>query len=207
MDKNEQWLRWAVELQALAQAGIFYSKDVFDTERYERIREIAAEMVALKGDISLDTVKVLFCDESGYQTPKLDTRAAIIKDGKILLVKEKKDGRWSLPGGWCDVNVSVGENAKKEAREEAGADVTPRLIVAVQDRDRHNKTIYANKICKVFILCDYNGGEFCENSETLERGWFLPNDLPELAENKNTPEQIKMCFEAEAAEHWTTLFD
>ena len=117
MDKSKQWLQWAVELQSLAQAGLAYGKDVYDLERYERIREIAAEILSRMSDVPLGTVKELFCNETGYQTPKIDTRAAVFQDGRILLVQEK-DGRWSLPGGWCDVNVSVGENTVKEVKEE-----------------------------------------------------------------------------------------
>ena len=103
---KEQWLEWAIELQSLAQAGLTYGKDIFDRERYERIREISAEIMAYKTDIPVQKVKDLFCNETGYQTPKLDTRAAIFQNGKILLVKENS-GKWSLPGGWVDVNVSV----------------------------------------------------------------------------------------------------
>ena len=103
---KEQWLEWAIELQSLAQAGLTYGKDIFDRERYERIREISAEIMAYKTDIPVQKVKDLFCNETGYQTPKLDTRAAIFQNGKILLVKENS-GKWSLPGGWVVVNVSV----------------------------------------------------------------------------------------------------
>ena len=110
---KEQWLEWAIELQSLAQAGLTYGKDIFDRERYERIREISAEIMAYKTDIPVQKVKDLFCNETGYQTPKLDTRAAIFQNGKILLVKENS-GKWSLPGGWVDVNVSVNENTIKE---------------------------------------------------------------------------------------------
>ena len=108
-----------MELQSLAQAGIHYTKDPYDEERFERIREIAAEMIAHKSEIPLDKVKDLFCCEIGYQTPKLETRAAVFQDGKILLVQEN-DGKWSLPGGWCDVNISARENTVKEVKEEAG---------------------------------------------------------------------------------------
>ncbi|MDO4332329.1 MAG: NUDIX hydrolase [Eubacteriales bacterium] len=207
MGKNEKWLQWAVELQSLAQAGLFYGKDKFDLERYERIREISAEMIQYKTDIPLEKVKDLFCCETGYQTPKLDTRAAIFKDEKILLVKEN-DGTWSLPGGWVDVDVSVKENAIKEVKEEAGLDVTADLVIAVQDRDKHNWPAYAYKICKVFILCSVIGGSFEENPETVDCGYFGLEELPEnLAVEKNTYEQIKMCFDALRAEHWITQFD
>lgn len=206
MDKNEKWLDWAVELQSLAQAGLFYGKDKFDLERYERIREIAAEMISYKSEIPMDRVKNLFCNEIGYQTPKLDTRAAIFQNDKILLVKEN-NGTWSLPGGWVDVNVSVKENTVKEVKEEAGLDVTVDLVIAVQDREKHNLPVYAYKVCKVFVLCSVIGGSFENNIETVESRYFGLDELPPLATEKNTAEQIAMCFEAYASEHWTTLFD
>lgn len=123
MENKDQWLNWAIELQGLAQAGLTYGKDVFDLERYTRIREIAAEILSMKSEIPVETVKNLFCNETGYQTPKLDTRAAIIENDRILLVREQ-NGKWSLPGGWVDVDKSVGENAVKEVLEEAGLRVT-----------------------------------------------------------------------------------
>ena len=113
-----QWLEWEKELQFIAQGGLTYSKDVFDIERFERIREIAAEMLSLQSEIPIEKVKNLFCNETGFQTPKLDTRAAIFKDDKILLVKEK-NGTWSLPGGWVDINQSIKTNTEKEVKEEA----------------------------------------------------------------------------------------
>lgn len=142
MENKDQWLNWAIELQSLAQAGLTYGKDVFDLERYTRIREIAAEILSMKSEIPVETVKNLFCNETGYQTPKLDTRAAIIENDRILLVREQ-NGKWSLPGGWVDVDKSVGENAVKEVLEEAGLRVTADRIIAVQDRNRHNLPRYA----------------------------------------------------------------
>ncbi len=206
MDQNRNWLDWAIELQALAQAGLFYSKDIYDIERFQRIREIAADMLVSPSGLPADRVKDLFCGETGYQTPKLDTRGAVFREGKILLVQEK-NGLWSLPGGWVDVDLSVGENTVKEVKEEAGLDVACRSIIAVQDRKKHNPEIYAYNICKVFVLCDLLGGEFRENSETIAIGWFSMDDLPPLSENKTTKEQIRMCFDALHAEHWDTLFD
>ncbi|MDO5411506.1 MAG: NUDIX hydrolase [Lachnospiraceae bacterium] len=206
MKTNEQWLKWAVELQSLAQAGLFYAKDDFDTERYERIREISAEMISNKTEIPLEKVKNLFCNEIGYQTPKIDTRAAIFQQDKILLVHEKND-TWSLPGGWCDVDVSVKENTIKEVKEEAGLDVSADLVIAVQDREKHNLPIYAYKVCKIFILCSVTGGNFMENIETIESKYFGINELPQLALEKNNAEQIKMCFEAYHSENWKTIID
>jgi len=130
---EDKFVKWAAELQSLAQAGLTYGKDKFDLERYERIREISAEMMEEKTGLPLEKVKELFCGETGYQTPKVDTRAAVFRDGKILLVHEN-NGKWSLPGGWCDFDKSIGENTAKETLEEAGAAVKPEMLIAVQDR-------------------------------------------------------------------------
>lgn len=207
MNNREKWLQWAVELQSLAQAGLTYGRDVYDRERYSRIREISAEILSDMSDIPVETVKNLFCNETGYQTPKLDTRAAVFQDGRILLVREN-NGKWSLPGGWCDVHLSVGENTVKEVKEEAGLDVIPERIIAIQDRAKHNLPVYAYGICKVFVLCGLIGGSFQENSETTGYAYFSEHALPELAEEKNNPEQVRMCFEAfRAGEGWKTRFD
>ncbi|MBQ8297966.1 MAG: NUDIX hydrolase [Ruminococcus sp.] len=206
MDKNEQWLKWAVELQSIAQGALYYCKDKYDIERFERIREISAEMISHKSDIPIEKVRDLFCSEFGYQTPKLDCRAAVFKDEKILLVQES-NGKWSLPGGWVDADLSVGENIIKECKEEAGLDVTVGRVVAVQDREKHNLPVYAYKICKVFAICTAVGGEFAPNLETVASDYFSLDDLPPLAEEKNNTEQIKMCFDAYHAEHWETIID
>ena len=177
-DEGRKWISWAMELQFIAQAGVTYSK--------ERVTD-------------------LFCNETGFQTPKLDTRAAIIEAGKILLVKEM-DGRYSMPGGWVDVNKTVGENAVKETLEEAGLTVVPVRVVALHDKGLHNPPAYPYGICKVFFLCEIVDGEFSENIETVGSGWFSPDDLPVLAEDKNTKEQIEMCFDAYADKNWKTVF-
>lgn len=206
MQREENWLRWAVELQSLAQAGLAYGKDVYDLERYTRIREIAAEMLVEPSGLPLERVKDLFCRETGYQTPKLDSRAAIFRDGKVLLVQEN-DGRWSLPGGWVEVDLSVGENTVKEAKEEAGAEVVPERLIAVQDRARHNQPLYAYGVCKIFVLCKFLGGRFEKNSETLQSRWFGEDELPALAEEKNTAQQIRMCFQASRDPDWKVQFE
>lgn len=206
MDRNEKWLEWAVELQSIAQAGLHYGKDRFDLERYERIRAIAVEMISYKTEIPVEKVKDLFCNETGYQTPKLDTRAAIFQDDKILLVQEN-NGTWSMPGGWVDVDVSVGENVVKEVKEEAGLDVTADLVIAIQDREKHNLPIYAYKVCKVFVLCSVKGGSFEKNIETVGSRYFGMDELPQLATEKNNEEQIRMCFEAYHSERWKTLLE
>ena len=206
MNQNRNWLDWAQELQALAQAGLYYSKDIYDIERFQRVRDIAAEMLVSATGLPKEEIVDLFCNETGYQTPKLDSRAAVFYQDRILLVQEK-DGLWSLPGGWVDVNLSVGENVVKEVKEEAGLDVCAEFVIAVQDRKKHNPELHAYNITKVFFLCSLLGGSFQPNSETVASGYFSMEDLPPLSLNKTTAEQIKMCFDAYHAESWVTLFD
>ena len=203
----EKWLAWAMEIQSLAQAGLAYTDNVYDIERYERLREISAEIISEKSELPPEKVKDLFCNETGYQTPKLDTRAAVFKDGKILLVHEN-NGTWSLPGGWCDVLESVKSNTIKEVKEETGLDVRAVRIIAIQDRNRHNQPVYAYGVCKVFVLCELIGGKFEKNIETTEIQYFSYNNLPvNLAEEKTNKEQIAMCFKAYNEENWQTQFD
>lgn len=206
MEKYEPWLSWAQELQALAQNGLAYTENAFDRERFERIREISAEILSYEADIPKEKAVELFCGESGYQTPKLDTRAAIFKDGKILLVKEN-DGFWSMPGGWVDVSESIGSNTVKEVWEEAGIRARAVRLIALHDRKKHNLPKYIYNITKAFVLCEAISGEFKENTETVASGYFSLDALPEIAENKNTYEQIKMCFEAKDDENWRVVFD
>ncbi|CAM2077417.1 MAG: NUDIX hydrolase [uncultured Clostridium sp.] len=203
---KEPWLKWAIEIQSIAQCGLTYTKDVYDKERYEQLRNIAAEMLSYKTEIPVNKIKNLFCNEEGYQTPKLDTRAAIFKDGKILLVHEKS-GTWSLPGGWVDVLESIESNTIKEVKEEAGLDVIAKKIIAIQDRNKHNTPLYPYGLCKVFVQCDLIGGEFIENIETTEIGYFSLDNLPNLSNEKSNFEQIEMCFKAKEDENWIVVFD
>ena len=209
MDKQEQehqWLEWAKELQFIAQAGLTYTKDPFDKERFERVREIAAEIISLQGRLPLAQVKDLFCNETGFQTPKLDTRAAIFKDDKILLVEEN-DGTWSLPGGWVDVMETVKSNTVKEVKEEAGLDVKAVRVIALHDRNLHNQPPYAYNVCKVFVLCEVKGGCFHPNIETVGSGYFGLDELPPLSVDKNSYQQIEMCFAARSDKNWQVEFD
>ena len=203
----EKWLKWAMEIQSLAQAGLAYTDNVYDIERYERLRDISAEMIKEKSNINLDKVKDLFCNEKGYQTPKIDTRAVIFKDNKILLTHEN-NGTWALPGGWCDVLETIKTNTIKEVKEETGLDVETIKIIALQDRNKHNKPVYAYGVCKVFVLCNVLGGKFEKNIETTEIKYFSLDEIPDnLAEEKTNKEQIEMCFKAYNDENWQTQFD
>ena len=203
----DKLVKWAMEIQSLAQTGLAYTNNVYDIERYERLREISAEIIEEKSNINLEKVKDLFCNETGYQTPKIDTRAVIFKNDKILLTHEN-NGTWSLPGGWCDVLESVGSNTIKEVKEETGLDVETLKIISVQDRNKHNKPIYAYGVCKIFVLCNIIGGEFAKNIETTEIKYFSLDEIPNnLAEEKTNREQIEMCFEAHKNVNWQTQFD
>lgn len=207
MEKTQFWIDCIIELQSLAQAGLAYCKNDYDKERYARIRAISAEMMANVSYLPSEQIVKLFCNEDGYQTPKIDTRAAIFKDNKILLVHEN-NGFWSLPGGWCDVNVSVAENTVKEVKEEAGLEVIAEKLIAVQDWRKHNVTNYAYGVCKIFIQCSVVGGRFSENIETTEYAYFPIDKLPGLAVEKNTAEQIQMCFDAfRAGNAWKVYVD
>ena len=206
--KNDVWKKWAQELQFLAQCSLAYSKDKFDRERSERIREIACEMLSYKYDLPIEKIKMDFASEIGYQTPKVETRAAIIKDNKILLVKEQLDGKWALPGGYQDVNVSIRENVIKEASEEAGAVVQPLKVVAVLDYNRHHHVNFPLGMVKIFVLCEYINHSFNENTETLGAEFYSLDDLPELSLTRITKKQLEMCFECyKDPQNWDIIFD
>ena len=201
------WMDLAMRVQSIAQAGLAYGKNEYDLERYEELRDIAAQMVAINTDIPVEIVKMHFCNEDGYQTPKVDTRAVIFQDGKILLVHEK-NGTWVLPGGWCDVDQSIASNIEKETKEEAGLEVKADQVIAVQDWRKHNKCNLPYGVVKIFVQCNVIGGNFQENIETTESKYFTKEELPEnLAVEKVTKEQIRMCFEAYESDSWKTLLD
>lgn len=204
----EQWLKWAMEIQSIAQAGLTYSQGKYDLERYEMLRKISAEMISQKTDIPAEKVKDLFCNETGYQTPKVETRGVIFKDNKILLVHES-NGTWALPGGWADVLESVKSNTIKEVKEEAGLDVETDRIIAIHDRNKHNKPIYAYGIWKIFVLCKIKGGSFEKNIETTEAKYFTLEEACKLnlAEEKTNKEQIEMCFKAVNNLDWKIEYD
>ena len=206
MPENE-WTSWIKELQNLSQCALAYCKDKYDIERFERIREISAEMAAKISDHPLEEIKAAFCAGTGYQTPKLDTRSAVFRDGKILLVQEA-NGRWALPGGWVDYDQTIRTNAAKEVLEEAGMIVEPVRVIALFDHNRRNGTLYPSNICSAFVLCRYTSGEFQPNLETIDSKFFGPDELPKKKKKKKSNrEQIKMCFEASQEENWQLIFD
>jgi ADP-ribose pyrophosphatase YjhB (NUDIX family) len=202
-----KWLSIAKRLQAIAQAGLAYSKDKYDIERFQQIRDISAEIMNEYTDMDSEKIKDLFCNETGYQTPKVDIRGAVIVDNKILLVRESTDRLWSIPGGWAEFNLSIKENVVKELLEEAGVNVVPKRLIAVLDRKKHHRPLSPYGIYKIFVLCDLVDGTFKKNIETTESGFFALDDLPPLSVNRVTKEQIAMCFKARTDESFTTIFD
>lgn len=189
------WLEIAKKLQAMAQSGLAYSNNQYDTERYEELRNISAEIMAKYTDIEVEKIKDLFCNETGYQTPKVDIRAVVFREGKILMVREKLDGAWALPGGWADIGLTPGEVATKETKEEAGLDVKPVKLLAVMDKKCHPHPPSPYHVYKLFIMCEIIGGNLSAGMETSEVGFFGRNELPELSVERNTESQIMMMFE------------
>jgi ADP-ribose pyrophosphatase YjhB (NUDIX family) len=203
-----KWLEWAKRLQALSQNGLTYAKDPFDRERYEQIQHIAAEMLAEKADAKIEDVLDLFSREKDYATPKVDVRGAVFKDGKILLVKERSDGRWSLPGGWADVGESPSESVEREVWEESGFHVRAKRLAAVYDRGKHpHKPLMHYHIYKLFFICEITGGQATTSSETEQVAFFEESDLPELSITKILPEQIAKMFEYYRRDELTAYFD
>ncbi|WP_368393486.1 NUDIX hydrolase N-terminal domain-containing protein [Veillonella ratti] len=204
---NDKWLDFAIRIQSIAQAGLEYGKDKYDLERYQELRQIAAEMVAVKTDIPVGKVYDIFCNEEGYQTPKIDTRAAVFVDGKILLVRENT-GKWSLPGGWCDVDQTIASNTEKEVKEESAYDVKAKRLIAIQDWRKHNVTNLIYGVFKVFVMCEFEGGHFEENIETTATGFFSKDEIPDnMAVEKCSKEQVLMCFEAYENPNLPAMFE
>lgn len=206
-DTKLKWLDWSIRLQSVAQAGLAYSEDKYDIERFRQVRDVAAEIVSTYAGMSFEKVNGLFCNEEGYQTPKIDVRAAVFRERKILLVREKKDGRWALPGGWAEADLTLRENVTKEVLEEAGLRVTPERLIAVLDRRKRSTLPSPYGVYKVFVLCSLQCGTFRENIETSESGFFGVDELPEMSEGRTTEEQVIMCFDAGRKENAAVIFD
>lgn len=192
MDSN--WLDWAKQLQSIAQAGLTYSKDVYDMERFEQIREISIEMMSTYTEMDTPFIRELFANETGYATPKVDIRAVVFKDNRILLVKENTDGRWALPGGWADIGLTPREVAVKEVKEESGFEVKPVKLLGVLDKKCHPHPPSPYHVYKLFIQCEIIGGKPTEGIETSAIDFFPEDELPALSIARNTRSQIEMAF-------------
>jgi len=207
MTPSTKWLGWAQKLQALSQAGLTYTTNPFDKERYEMIRSIAAEMIAEGSGMEMAFINDLFTAQVGYQTPKVDVRGVVFRDEKILLVKELSDGGWTLPGGWVDVNESPSTAAEREVWEESGYRVKARRLLAIYDRNKHGHTPYLFHIYKTYFECDLIGGEPTTSIETGGADFFAENDLPDLSIARTTPEVLARLFERHRHPEWPADFD
>lgn len=204
---NTKWIEWAARLQSIAQAGLTFTDNSYDLDRYKEISALSVEIMHEYTGVSHEKISSLFTNETGYQTPKIDIRSAVFKDDKILLVREKIDGAWAMPGGWADVNSSPSESAVRECLEEAGAVVRPKRIIAIHMANKHNNPLSPYTIYKIFFECELIENRFIENTETLEAGFFPSDELPPLSTDRTTKAQIDMCFNARKEEFIEPRFD
>jgi ADP-ribose pyrophosphatase YjhB (NUDIX family) len=202
-----RWLEWAREIQALSQSGIHYAKNDFDRQRYLRLGEIAAEMTAAGSDLEYPILVNLFNAQIGYATPRVDVRAAVFQDGKLLMVRERMDGGWTLPGGWADVGDVPSEAAEREAREEAGFHVKARKLVGVYDANRSGPLEIFHAY-KLVFLCDLIGGEAQTSIETSEVAFFSLEEVPTTLSGERTrPRHIGDIFAAYKDPESLAIFD
>ena len=187
------------ELQSIAQEGLTYTRDPYDRQRFERLLRLTAELMAAQTGQGRDEVHDLLRAERGYLTPKVDVRAVVLNArDEVLLTREREDGRWSLPGGWADPGDSPREVAVREVREETGRGVRAVRLLALLDKTKHPHPPDLWTVYKVFIACELLEGvpdTHAENTETLESGWFSPDDLPPLSLARNLPEQVRRMVE------------
>lgn len=190
----EQWLSYIQRIRALAQNGLAYSPNKYDIDRYEELQQLSEAMLADLTGISVERIADIFKDEKGYATPKVDVRGVIFKDNGILMVREKIDDCWSLPGGWADIGFTPGEIAVKEVREESGFVVEPVKLLAVLDKRCHDHPPALEYTYKIFILCNIIGGGAVPGMETSDVAFFERDKLPTLSRERNTNEQVRMLF-------------
>jgi ADP-ribose pyrophosphatase YjhB (NUDIX family) len=201
------WLRRAQRLAALAQTGLSYAQDPYDRGRYEEVRRLAAEMLAEGAGTEPGPWAELLAAEAGYATPKVDVRAAVFRDGQILLVRERSDGMWTLPGGWADVGEAPGVAAAREVEEESGYRVRTAKLLAVYDKLLHQHPPEAFHIYKLFFRCDLQGGAPTASDETTEVGFFAEEALPPLSLPRVTVAQVRRMFEHARQPMLPTDFD
>ncbi len=189
------WLDWARRMQAIAQNGLAFTNDPFDRERFEQLRQLAAEVLAAGSTVDCTRAVELFSAETGYATPKVDMRGVVFRDDTLLLVKEKSDGGWCLPGGWADVSASPAENVTREIREETGFHTRAIKLLAFLDREKHpHQPPYVQHVYKIFVRCEIVGGEAAPSMETEAVAFFGEHAIPELSLARVTPGQIARCF-------------
>ena len=190
-----RWLEWTRRLQSVAQAGLTHARNPYDLERYRDVRRVAAEIAAVGSEGDVDAILAFFDSERGYPTPKVDVRAAVIVEERILLVMERDDGDWALPGGWADVGESAAEAAVRETREEAGIEVRPEKVIALYERERRGHPPHPEFSYKIFFACAARGvPEPRGGTETLGTAFFAPDALPRLSAARVTAQEIAVAF-------------
>jgi ADP-ribose pyrophosphatase YjhB (NUDIX family) len=203
-----KWLTLSRELQAIAQTGLAFTENAFDRQRYERVQELAAILMAEGAGQSPDTVLEIFRQDVGYPTPKVDVRGAAFVEGKILMVRERGDGLWTLPGGWADVNQSPSECVIREIAEESGFESRVLKLAAVWDYDRQGHyPPRPESIYKLFFVCELTGGAPRPSIETTEVGFFDRQALPPLSSGRVTVAEIDAMFEHAGQPFLPTAFD
>ena len=207
MSQEPRWLRMAREMSAMAQTGLTFTQDPFDRQRYERLRELSAELLAQGSAPDYEVILESLRRESGYATPKVDVRGAAFQNGRVLLVKELTDGKWTLPGGWADVNQSPSECVVREVAEESGFRVRALKLAAVHDYQRRNHLRHKDSIYKLFFICELIGGAARPSNETSEVAFFARDGLPPLSVGRSTAAQIERMFEHCADPTLATEFD
>ena len=188
------WLRWAERLQAIAQTGLTYSKDPYDQERYAELRRIALEIAAAGLERPAEEVQVVFASALGYPTPKVDVRAVVFRGDELLLVRERKSGRWTFPGGWADIGDTPGRAAERETLEESGYRVCAHKLVALLDKARHEHPVSIDYTYKVLIACDLLDGEPATSHEIDAVSFFPRTEVPDLDLDRTTPGQIALAW-------------
>ncbi len=189
-----KWLELARELFSISQCGLAYSKNEYDLDRYRRLKEISAEIITGQSDLEAESVSASFSMQAGYATPKVDVRGAVVRDGKILLVQEKADGRWAMPGGWADIGDRPAEMVEREVREESGFRVKAAKVIAVYDANRFEPLEFYHAY-KIIFLCEILGGEPSASLETLAVDFFAPDALPPLSRSRTSEFMIREVFE------------
>jgi ADP-ribose pyrophosphatase YjhB (NUDIX family) len=205
--KEPQWLSIARELRAIAQTGLAFTADGFDHQRYQRLRELAALLMAQGSATGQESILELLRQEKGYATPKVDVRGAAFEDGRILMVREISDGKWTLPGGWADVNQTAGECVVREIAEESGFKARALKLAAVYDYQKRNPPRHIDSIYKMFFICEIMGGAACASDETSEVAFFPRNGLPPLSLGRTTAAQIDRMFQHNDDPQLATDFD
>jgi ADP-ribose pyrophosphatase YjhB (NUDIX family) len=187
-------LEWAREVQAIAQNGLAFSRDTFDRERYTRLSELVAALLARELKVPLGEARSLWEGERGYATPKVDVRGGVFDSDRVLLVRERSDGRWTLPGGWVDVNDAPSEAVAREIHEESGYQARAVKLAALVDKNRHPHPPGLHHIYKLFFVCELTGGSAAPGHETDAVDFFPVGRLPELSTGRVLSSQIERLY-------------